>query len=95
MILAALTTDNMFMDEDIYEAEDMGETLLSSAVSTLGTLEVTPVEYDVTGDEVTLCGTTPIKHVVSWADVRAFSSKDATIQSVLHLLQGGWSADTG
>ena len=52
----------------------------------LGTLEMTTVEYDVTGDEVLLCGATLVKHVVSWTDVRASSSKDATIQSVLHII---------
>ena len=93
MILAGLTSDDMFTDDAFYEADDMGETLLSSAVHTLGTLEMTTVEYDVTGDEVLLCGATLVKHVVSWTDVRASSSKDATIQSVLHILQEGFPDD--
>ena len=93
MILAGLTSDDMFIDEGSSAADDMGDTLLSSAVHTLGTLEVTTMEYGVTGDVVTLCGATLVKHVVSWADVRASSYKDDTIQSVLNILQEGFPDD--
>ena len=94
MIIAGLTSDNMFIDDALYEADVMAETLLCSAVHTLGSLEMTTVKYDMTSDEGMTCsGATIVKHVVSWADVRASTFRDATIQSVLHILQEGFPND--
>ena len=94
MIVAGLTSDNMFIDDALYEADVMAETLLCSAVHTLGSLEMTSVEYDMTSDEGMTCsGATIVKHVVSLGDVRASTFRDATIQSVLHILQEGFPND--
>ena len=93
MLLAGLTCEDMLTDDAVTGDSDMEEMLLCSAVHTLGTMEMTTVEYDMTSEEAMMCGATLVKNVISWADVRASSSKDATIQSVLHTLQDGFPDD--
>ena len=58
MIIAGLTSDNMFIDDALYEADVMAETFLCSAVRTLGSLEMTTVKYDIMfwGNHCQTCG---------------------------------------
>lgn len=93
MILAGLISEDISTGTTVDEDNIMEESLLCSAAHMLGTMEVTSVEYDTTSDEAMMCGATLVKNVISWADVRASSSKDATIQSVLHTLQEGFPDD--
>ena len=93
ILLAGLCNDDSTEDDNFYEAETMLGSLLTKAVDTLESMELSTIGCEKPSNEASLCGANQVKNMVSWSDVKESTARGATISNVLDLLKVGFPED--
>ena len=93
ILLAGLCNDDSTEDDDLYDAETMLGSLLTKAVDTLESMELSTIGYEKLSNEALLCGANQVKYMVSWSDVKESTARDVAISNVLDLLKVSFPED--